>query len=421
MTGTTRIRDYLSKALNATGNQENSMQKLEQQFSIRYTFPVFFCRSVFAPDEQLLDSVLAGAGNKRHKILCIIDSGVHQRHPHLCRQIEEYAAVHHETMQLCGPPHIVCGGEKCKSQPDVHESIITDIMEQHLCRQSFVMAIGGGAVLDAAGYAAAISHRGLRLIRMPTTVLAQNDAGVGVKNGVNLKGRKNFLGTFAPPFAVINDYAFLETLPPRELRAGIAEAVKVALIKDETFFDYLYDQRFCLANFKTKNMEEMIYRCAGLHMHHIGTQGDPFEFGSARPLDFGHWSAHKLEEITGNHLNHGEAVSIGIALDSLYSFHAGLIGENALQRILILLTDLGLPLFHPALNVLNVVGALHEFQEHLGGEMAITLLTGIGSKKEVNRIDVQLMQRCIGELGNHARELEGSMAGSPAYPCEELN
>jgi 3-dehydroquinate synthase len=290
------------------------------------------------------------------------------------------------------------GGEASKSDPAVIEMTVRHIHDHHLCRQSFVLVVGGGAVLDVAGYVAAIAHRGLRLIRMPSTVLAQNDAGVGVKNGVNVLGRKNFLGTFAPPFAVINDFAFLKTLPPRELQAGMAEAVKVALIKDRAFFDLLFGERHCLAAFDEDPLEKMIYRCAALHIHHIGKHGDPFEFGSARPLDFGHWSAHKLEEMTCGVLNHGEAVSVGIALDSLYSCHEGLIGEGDLHRIFTLLTDLGLPLYHPQLASLDIAGALREFQEHLGGELALTLLTGIGSKKEVDRIDTRLMRSCIEEL-----------------------
>jgi 3-dehydroquinate synthase len=374
------------------------MQKLEQRFSIQYAFPVYFVRNIFNGEEQLLASLLLQAGEKRHKVLCIVDSGVMEMDPALAGRIEDYAAANRDVMQLCGPIVTISGGEICKSQPAVIESIVRHIHTHHLCRQSFILAIGGGAVLDGVGYAAAIAHRGVRLIRMPTTVLAQNDAGVGVKNGINALGRKNFLGTFATPFAVINDFSFLDTLPPRQQRAGIAEAVKVALIKDNSFFSYLEDQRHKLAAFERRPMEKMIHQCAALHMHHIGTQGDPFEFGSSRPLDFGHWSAHKLEEMTGSMLNHGEAVSVGMALDSLYSRHIGMIEEDDAQRIFTLLTDLGLPLYHPALAVMDVSTALHEFQEHLGGELTITLLTGIGSKKEVNRIDTDLMKRCIEEL-----------------------
>jgi 3-dehydroquinate synthase len=298
---------------------------------------------------------------------------------------------------------------------------MADIMIHGLCRQSFVLAVGGGAVLDAAGYAAATAHRGLRLIRVPTTVLAQNDAGVGVKNGINMRGRKNFAGTFAPPFAVINDSSFLKTLPARELRAGMAEAVKVALIKDRSFFDSLFEQRSKLAAFQPQAMEEMIYRCAALHMHHIGTHGDPFEFGSARPLDFGHWSAHKLEEITGSRLNHGEAVSIGMALDALYSMHAGMLPGMDMHRIFILLQDLGLPLYDQTLEELDVPGALDEFREHLGGEPSVTLLERIGGGMEVGRIDTALMERCIAELAVYGRTPRTCCAHSPACTCEELN
>jgi len=374
------------------------MRTLEQNFNIHYTYPVFFSRNVFQPDEPLLASVFSRGGKKRHKVFCIVDSGLLAEHPSLCDQLEAYIKTHQEVMQLCGPVLPVEGGEGCKNNPAIIDAIIKHVQEYHLCRHSFVLAIGGGAVLDAVGYAAAIAHRGLRLVRMPTTVLSQNDAGIGVKNGVNGFGRKNFIGTFAPPFAVINDFTFLDTLPPREMRAGIAEAVKVALIKDTNFFESLYEQRFELASFAHKEMEEMIHRCAALHIGHIGGGGDPFEMGSARPLDFGHWSAHKLEEMAGGQLNHGEAVAIGMALDSLYSFYAGMIEEKELRQILTLLADLGLPSHHPALAALDIETALGEFREHLGGELAITLLTGIGSKKEVDRIDTVLMRRCVEEL-----------------------
>jgi 3-dehydroquinate synthase len=374
------------------------MKTLEQRFSIQYAFPVFFDREVFRVENPLLTSVLMQGGPKRHHLLCVVDSGLLDAYPSLCDQIATYAARHQEVMQLCPPILIAQGGERCKNDPTIIKTLLKSVQEHHLCRHSYILAIGGGAVLDTVGYAAAIAHRGLRLIRMPTTVLAQNDAGIGVKNGINLLGRKNFIGTFAPPVAVINDFSFLETLSHRQRRAGMAEAVKVALIKDRSFFTSLYEQRFELALFSPQPMEEMIYRCAALHMHHIGAGGDPFELGSARPLDFGHWSAHKLEETTCGRINHGEAVSIGMALDSLYSNRCGIIEDGELRQILALLGDLELPIYHPALAEMDVAAALGEFREHLGGELAITLLTTIGSKKEVDHIDTALMARCIDKL-----------------------
>lgn len=387
-------------------------QVIEQQFSIQYSFPVVFCRDAFRPRNDLLAGLFAKAGRRRHRVLVFIDSGIRQACADLEGRIEDYARSHAAVMELVAPPITVQGGEQCKNAPDTLARLHAVIEHHHLCRQSFVLAIGGGAVLDAVGFAAATSHRGLRLIRVPTTVLGQNDAGVGVKNGVNAFGRKNFLGTFAPPYAVINDSSFLDFLPARDLRAGIVEAVKVALIKDRAFFDYLYDQRLRLAEFDPGSMEKMIRRCAELHMEHIGSQGDPFEFGSSRPLDFGHWTAHKLEEITAGALNHGEAVAVGIALDTLYSREVGMLRQpRAVEAVFTLLADLGLDLYHPALEQMDVMAALNEFQEHLGGELTITLLTGLGARKEVHAIDVKLMRRCIELLTTLPRRLGADAEG----------
>ncbi len=374
------------------------MKPIQQQFTVRYSFPVLFSRDVFNPANPLLADFLRKAGAKRHRILVFIDSGVVASCPEFSLQVERYAGIHSHIMDLTAAPVIMAGGEQCKNEPSALELVQGLIGKNHLCRQSFVLAIGGGALLDVVGYGTATAHRGVRLIRMPTTVLAQNDAGVGVKNGINGLGRKNFLGTFAPPAAVINDFDFLKTLPDRDLRAGIVEAVKVALIKDADFFDTLCSERHRLAAFAGDAMENMIYRCAALHIDHIGTQGDPFETGSSRPLDFGHWSAHKLEEMTGNEINHGEAVAIGIALDSYYSRQCGMLTLDELESILTLLDDLHLQLFHPALCKMDIGEALRDFQEHLGGDLTITLLGGIGGTVEVHDINTVLMQRCIAML-----------------------
>lgn len=338
----------------------------------------------------------------------VIDSEVLRLNPELPGAIASYARSCGPLLELVCQPVSVRGGEACK-QDSSQVSLIQGLVEHYrLCRHSYLIAIGGGAVLDAVGYAAATAHRGVRLIRLPTTVLAQNDAGVGVKNGINGFGRKNFLGCFAPPFAVINDYRLLETLPERDLRAGIAEAVKVALVRDGAFFDRLFSCRGQLALFAPPIMEEMIRRCAELHLEHIAGSGDPFEFGSSRPLDFGHWAAHKLEELTGGELRHGEAVAIGIALDSLYSHRCGLLGKRDLRRILILLESLGFGLGHQALLWLDAASALAEFQEHLGGELSLPLLRGAGEQVEAEEIDLVLMQECIEELIDGVPLLERS-------------
>src|SRR5690606_1083383 len=127
------------------------------------------------------------------------------------------------------------------------------------------IGLGGGAVLDAVGLVAATTHRGIRHVRVPTTVLSQNDSGAGVKNGVNLYDQKNFVGTFAPPCAVVNGLDLLDTLPPRDKIAGMAEAVKVALIRDAEFFEWLERHADDLVVFERSGMRHMIRRCAELH------------------------------------------------------------------------------------------------------------------------------------------------------------
>src|SRR5690606_14701321 len=204
-------------------------------------------------------------------------------------------------------------------------------------------------------------------------------------------------GTFAPPWAVLNDFDFLYALPRRERIAGLAEAVKVALIRDRDFFRWIEVNADRLIAFEPAAEERMIRRSAELHMRQIAHGGDPFEQGSARPLDFGHWSAHRLEALTHHHVRHGEAVAIGIALDSRYSVLAGLLPAGEDERIAALLEHLGFRIWRPGLTRPDADGrpailqGLREFREHLGGELTVTLLTAIGTGHEVHEIDTALM------------------------------
>ncbi len=381
---------------------DTASPEIVQSFDVSYRYTVTFTRDVFAPANGILCDIFRRAGDGPHRVLFAVDSGVLAEHPDLAQRIDTYVDANADLLETANEIVTVPGGEVCKTDAR-HAAVLHDRIAGHrICRHSFVVAIGGGAVLDVVGFAASTAHRGVRLIRMPTTVLAQNDAGIGVKNAINLDGRKNFIGTFAPPFAVINDASFLDSLPSRELRAGIAEAVKVALIRDADFFDHLHSGRKRLAAFDPDAMEEMIRRCAELHLAHIRTSGDPFELGSARPLDFGHWSAHKLEEMSGGTLRHGEAVAVGIAIDSIYSHRVGRIREADLLAIIETLGDLGFELYPKQLGELDVERALSDFREHLGGALCITLLDGIGRGVEVDHVDLPTMQKSIEQIKDYA-------------------
>jgi len=286
--------------------------------------------------------------------------------------------------------------------------VLTHINTAGLDRQSFVIAIGGGAVLDTVSFAAALAHRSIRAVRMPTTVLSQADSGIGVKNGINMFGKKNFLGTFVPPFAVVNDSRFLETLTPRDRVSGMAEVVKVALLKDSALFEALEAHAGAIASDGHGALDPFIRRSAELHLAHICGSGDPFELGSARPLDFGHWVAHKLEALSDYRLRHGEAVAIGMAVDVVQSARAGHLPGPIADRILALLEALGFRLWDDALvqrsshDTLAVIDGLGEFREHLGGELHVTMLGGIGQPFEVTTVEDGAAAEAIAVLARRA-------------------
>ena len=383
------------------------MQLIHQTVQVSYYYAVHFTQQLFACDNPLLRDVISGGDMQPPKeILCVVDRGVWQHHPDLLDAISSYCQHHRSLIHLVCPPLVVPGGECAKNDMMNVTTIQAAIHEHGICRHSYVMAIGGGAVIDMVGYAAATAHRGVRLIRVPTTVLSQNDSGIGVKNSVNAFGKKNFLGTFAPPVAVLNDADFLTTLSTRDWRSGISEAIKVALLKDVEFFDFIEEKTDRLVDKDMQAMLWLIYRCAQLHLDHIATSGDPFEFGSSRPLDFGHWAAHKLEQLSHYTLRHGEAVAIGMALDSTYSYLAGLLPKPDWQRILGLLSALGFAVYtcelslylHDQHDTRCVFTGLQEFREHLGGQLTLPLLERIGRGIEVHEMDEETMIRSIALL-----------------------
>jgi 3-dehydroquinate synthase len=391
------------------------MSSIEQELHLTFRYAVHFTDGIFAPGNTILrDTIAAGADQSPARTVFVVDSGVATSHPGLSGDIAVYCEKHQEVMKLAAPVVVITGGETAKNDVRYLEQVLDTINAGGICRHSYVVAIGGGAVLDVAGYAAAIAHRGVRLIRVPTTVLAQDDAGLGVKNGINFFGKKNYLGTFATAIAVINDVRFLATLPDRDWLAGLTEAIKVALVRDAPFFDLIEKSASALVARDLAAMQPVVRRCAELHLDHIAKSGDPFEMGTSRPLDFGHWAAHKLEYLSGYRIRHGEAVGIGIALDSTYSWLAGLLPEAEWRRITDLLVKLRLPIYAPELGVhlddethpRSVLRGLTEFREHLGGELTITLLEGVGRSTDVHQIDTARMVKSIAELKRRAEAQE---------------
>jgi 3-dehydroquinate synthase len=368
---------------------------------------VFFTDGVFAAGNDTLTRALGDTGTRPRKVLTIVEDAVAQAHPGLTERIADWFAQCQGPWQPAGTL-VIPGGEACKNDWRRVEHLWQAINDAGIDRHSYVIAVGGGALLDLTGFAAATAHRGIRHVRMPTTTLSQGDGGVGVKNGVNHFGKKNWSGSFAVPWAVVNDHAFLATLPESDKRDGLIEAIKVSLIRDAAFYAELEANAAALASLDDTFLRRLIRRSAELHVQHICTGGDPFELGSARPLDFGHWVAHRLEPLTGFALSHGKAVAIGMAVDLVYAKCRGLLSATDCERILTLIEAAGFRLWHDSLEAREpdgqpcVLRGLEEFREHLGGELTITLVTAPGCAVEVHEMDHGCVARAIAELRERA-------------------
>jgi len=382
-----------------------SYDEIARPVVIEQPLRLLFTRDVLAPENATLTRVLTprDAGIVPRVLVCW-DEGLAGVRPDMSARITAWFDAWRDDVRLAAAPVAVRGGEPVKNDRAALERVWAAIDAAHLCRHSYVLAIGGGAVLDMVGFAAATAHRGIPLVRVPTTSLSQADGGIGVKNGVNLFGKKNWLGTFVVPHAVVNDASFLHCLPPRDRRAGLVEAVKVALIRDAAFFEAIEARVEALAAFEPDGLEPVVRVSARHRLEPIATGGDPFERGSARPLDFGHWAAHKLEQMTGFAVSHGEAVAMGVALDVVYAVRVGLLDEQTADRVLQVLTAIGFALYHPALQVRGETGrralldGLEEFREHLGGRLTIPMIRAIGDQVDVHTMDAVHVDAAIDTL-----------------------
>ena len=403
---------------------------IQKPIQLEYQHRVVFTHGAFDAANATLRDLVADAADLRGpaKVLVFVDAGLLEVDAGLEQRIEEYFGRHSSVVELVSAPVVLAGGEACKNEWTLVDKIWQAINFHKICRHSYVIALGGGAFQDLVGFGAATAHRGIRMIRMPTTTLSQGDGGVGVKNGVNYFGKKNWVGTFAVPFAVVNDLNFLHDLPERDRRAGVVEAIKVALIRDAAFFEYIAEHAEELAKLDGEVLEKVIRRSAELHVDHIATGGDPFELGSARPLDFGHWAAHKLEPLSDFAVNHGEAVAIGMAIDLLYAAEIEMLDAETADRILNLMEAIGFTLWSDFLDAQESGGAvtkpvilqgLEEFREHLGGELTITLVPEVGCKIEVHEMDEAAVLAAVSKLRVRTKEsaLQGSDPGSQKPPA----
>jgi 3-dehydroquinate synthase len=370
---------------------------VKQSFNVKYEYEVIYTRGLFNDEDSTFTRIL---GAHHTNVMIIMDDKVSEAFPDLVFQAEQWAQRYPEVMNLIAPVEIVPGGETIKKGWETISALTRKMMDAGLCRHSYVIIIGGGAVLDAASFAAAIFHRGVKQIKVPTTMLSQDDSGVGVKNGINHQGVKNLFGCFYPPDAVIIDYRFLRTLDRRDILSGVAEALKVALIKDKDLYLYIKDNAVKIRENHWPTLEYLVLKSSELHIEHIGG-GDPFEKGSSRPLDFGHWSAHKLEALSQNEIRHGEAVAIGMALDIYSAALLEMIPMEEAEEMVDTMKICGLILWHDLLTQrdesgqLKLLSGLEEFREHLGGQLTLAMPVGIGRFVNIHELPDHIVEKAL--------------------------
>ncbi|OGF44215.1 MAG: hypothetical protein A2452_05405 [Candidatus Firestonebacteria bacterium RIFOXYC2_FULL_39_67] len=381
--------------------------KIRQKIKVEFDYNIYFTGDMFSSGGRILKEIFK---DKNSRIMVFIDSAVSLEYPEVEKKLRLWFKNNPERGEYVIPRVKIKGGEWCKNDKKLQGRVARLLRDNSLDRHSFVVIIGGGAVLDTVGYFASITHRGLRQIRIPTTVLSQCDSGVGVKNGINYYGTKNYFGTFTPPFAVINDFNFLQTLGTRDILSGAAEAFKVAIIKDRKFLNFLVNNSERFLKGDRKAIKKMIFTSARLHAEHISTGQDPFETGSSRPLDFGHWSGHFIEVLTKYELRHGEAVALGVVLDMIIAKNLKLISAKEFTRVYNGLKNCGFNLWHPVMErrdrngILSIYRGLEEFRQHIGGELHLVMPDRLGKKCVIKSLPHDEIEKAVREMKNENKK-----------------
>jgi 3-dehydroquinate synthase len=280
---------------------------------------------------------------------------------------------------------VIEAGEEHKTLDTVH-NIYQKLIELEFDRSSYIVGIGGGVICDIAGFVASTYLRGLRLGFVPTTLLAQVDASVGGKNGVNFKGYKNLIGTINQPGFVVCDFETLKTLPKAELRNGFAEVIKHALIGNKALFSRIEKSREAALSLDKDTINRIVYNSLKVKTGIVSC--DETEKGERRKLNFGHTFGHAFEKTTG--IRHGEAISIGMLMEARLSEVKGMLQKKDVDRIAHVLDAFGLPVSFQG-NVEATMDAIRKDKKREDECIHAILLNGIG-KAVIEKININVIK-----------------------------
>lgn len=335
-----------------------------------YSYEIIIGRDLFPRIAHDLHNYPPGAN-----IAIITDSHVAPLYGNYLKQVLDHQALNSHLI-------IFEAGEKSKNRT-IKAQLEDQMLELGLGRDTLILALGGGVVGDLAGYVAATYNRGIPYIQIPTTVIAQVDSSIGGKTGIDLPQGKNLLGAFYQPKAVFIDIETLKTLPDRELRAGLAEVGKYAVIKDEVLFSFLEKYTQEILRLEYEPWIYLLRRCCEIKARVV--EADEREENLRKILNYGHTLGHAIEAWSGYNLRHGEAVALGMVAEGFIAYSLGYLNARALGRIQQLLTRFGLPTaLEPTSRIDDIIKLTHWDKKARGGKVQYVLPSRIG---EMVRID----------------------------------
>jgi len=289
--------------------------------------------------------------------------------------------------------------EKSKSIKTASQ-VIKDLAARDQKKKFFIIALGGGVIGDLGGFIASVYKRGINYVQIPTTLLAQVDSSIGGKTAIDLDLGKNLVGAFYQPRLVLSDTVLLKSLDKRQLRSGLAEVIKYAVIKDKSFFEFLEKRKKEITSLESKSLEKIVGICSRIKAQ-ITSKDEKEALGLRTILNFGHTIGHAIEAASGfNKYNHGEAVSLGMIAAVDLSKRLGLIGQACGQRIKKLIALYGLPVKLKGVSFEKIISAHYHDKKFSGKENKFVLITGIGKARTVKNIGLNLIKESLKSLYN---------------------
>jgi 2-epi-5-epi-valiolone synthase len=345
-------------------------------------YEVALVNELLAPSNPTLATVCRG-----EKVLVCVDQGIWPIYGHHIEHYLHTNKIANALLKLDAPEH--------SKTMDTVEFICQFAKDSEIERRATFLAIGGGVTLDLVGLAGHLYRRGAPVVKVPTTLLGMIDAALGPKCGVNFGNSKNFLGAYSPPFAVLVDLAFLGSLSQRNIRAGLAEMIKLALTKEQPEFFQAIEKAFGDGpdHMITEALPGLVRTTIQITTQELGR--DLYEQNLVGRADFGHTFSPAIEIASGLAISHGEAVAIDIAISTQLAYLENICDQAERDRIIGLLMSVGLPIYHPSLSLDILWRQVSEARKHRAGKLSLILPRGVGNYIMVDQVERSKLEACL--------------------------